>query len=58
MKKVQANVAVKANNGVVEAIGRSVIYTPKIIKEPSKKINWFDDSKFLKKPINENKMNG
>lgn len=51
MKKVQANVAVKTNNGVVEAIGRSVVYTPKIVKDPSKKMNWFDDSKLLKKPV-------
>lgn len=51
MKKVQANVAVKTNNGIVEAIGRSVVYTPKIVNDPNKKMNWFDDSKLLKKPV-------
>ncbi len=52
MKKVIADVTVKTNaQGVIEAVGRNVIYTPQIVKDPTKTIKWFDDSKLLKKPI-------
>lgn len=52
MKKVIADVTVKTNShGVIEAVGRNVIYTPKVVKDPTKTIKWFDDSKLYKKPV-------
>lgn len=50
MKKFRGDFATQTNlHNVVEKIGQTVFYIPKIEKKPEAKIRWFDDSKLLKK---------
>lgn len=48
MKKQTVEFAVKKENGVVNEIGKSYIYTPEI-KFAGGSVNWFDDTKLLRK---------
>lgn len=48
MKKETITFATESHNGVITSIGRSSICTPPITFKGGE-INWFDDSKLLKK---------